>query len=30
MGNRGIIHDEQGNILRTHAHQNCKPPGAAV
>lgn len=22
MGNRGIIHDDQGNILRTHAHQN--------
>jgi hypothetical protein len=22
MGNRGILHDEEGNILRTHAHQN--------
>lgn len=22
MGNRGIIHDDQGNILRSHAHQN--------
>ena len=22
MGNRGILHDEEGRILRTHAHQN--------
>ena len=22
MGNRGIIHDDESNILRTHAHQN--------
>lgn len=22
MGNRGIIHDDAGNITRTHAHQN--------
>lgn len=22
MGNRGIIHDDQGNIVRNHAHQN--------
>ncbi len=22
MGNRGILHDEQQNVLKTHAHQN--------
>lgn len=22
MGNRGILHDDDGNILRSHAHQN--------
>lgn len=22
MGNRGIIHDDEGTIIRTHAHQN--------